>query len=288
MYEKTNISDKSVLVTGCSSGIGQASALHLAHQGTIVFAGVRKESDAAALRDLGLPNLIPLCPLDLSQPQHISAALETVRTELSLRGMDGLYAVVNNAGAGAISPLELLDLDAFHSDLQARILGPLGLLQAFLPQIRRSGGRIIWVVTPGLLPTPFVASIHACDFAVQCLARTLNIELKRWNIPSIMVRCGGIKTAAPAKTNALLEEAAKKWPQERFELYAGALKKEMGNLVQFDTKRTGAEEVARVIEKALRDPKPKSRYRVGYMSGAAAFLELLPQNLADALLGMRY
>jgi len=132
-----------------------------------------------------------------------------------------------------------------------------------------------------------VASIHAPDFAVNCLARTLQIELLPWRIPNILVRCGGIKTAAHDKTAQELEAAFKQWPRERFELYAAALKRERGELTAFDEKRTEPEAVARVVFKALSDRKPKRRYRVGHMAGAAAFLELLPQTVVDFVMENR-
>ena len=74
-----------VLVTGCSSGIGRATALHLARRGLVVFATVRKESDVENLRALNQPNLVPVCPLDLSRPEHIPAVVETIRQELVAR-----------------------------------------------------------------------------------------------------------------------------------------------------------------------------------------------------------
>jgi NAD(P)-dependent dehydrogenase (short-subunit alcohol dehydrogenase family) len=130
-----------------------------------------------------------------------------------------------------------------------------------------------------------VTSIHACDFAVNCLARTLDIELQPWHIPSIQVRCGGIKTArglqTPAEAGPILRHA-------RAGLYRAALVKWFADMVEFDRKRTEPEQVARVILAALSAPKPKRRYSVGYMSGAAAFLEVLPQGLVDTILKARF
>lgn len=278
---------EAVLVTGCSSGIGRAVALHLAGRGFVVFASVRKEADAESLRALKQANLVPVCPLDLSRPEHISAAAETIRQELEARSLAGLYAIVNNAGGGSIAPLELMDLDAFRTEVETRLIGPLGLLQALLPLIRTAHGRVVWIATPALMPIPFVASIHACDFAANCIARTLEIELKPWGIPNILVRCGGIQTAAPDKSARELAAAFNHWPPERVALYAGALEKEQAELAEFDEKRTEPEAVAAVVYKALRAKKPRRRYRIGYMAGAAAFLEMLPQTLVDAIMAAR-
>ncbi len=276
-----------VLVTGCSSGIGRAVALHLAAQGFTVFAAVRKAHDADALRQLGDPNLIPVCPLDLTHLTDIPPIVDFVSQEMQRRGKDGLYAIVNNAGGGSIAPIELMEIDKFRTEAETRLIGPVALLQAFLPLIRRAHGRLVWIVTPGLMPLPYLSSIHAYDFAVNCLARTVQLELAPWDIPSIQIRCGGIQTAAPAKTARELEESFKNWPKERFELYAASLEKELAEQAKFDKKRTDPREVAKVVQKALCASHPKRRYQIGYMAGVAALAEALPQSLLDWAMSRR-
>lgn len=276
-----------VLVTGCSSGIGRAVATYLARQGFTVFATVRRPEDAAALSALGHANLIPFAPLDLAQRRGIPALSRFVEAELARRGLTGLYALVNNAGGGSIAPLELMDLDKFDLELQARLSGPLALLQAFLPLIRRANGRVVWIVTPAIIPTPYVASIHACDFAANCLARTLNLELRPWNIPNIMVRCGGIDTPAPARNDRELQESLNTWSPEQRGLYFTALQNLKREFAAFDARRTPPEAVARVVCQALTARRPRLRYQVGYLSHLAALLEALPQSLADNLLALR-
>ncbi len=96
----SSFSNRSVLITGCSSGIGRATALYLAKNGFTVFASVRKVTDSEDLCQLQEPNLIPLCPLDLSRPGDISPVLETIHAELKRWGQAGLYALINNAGGG--------------------------------------------------------------------------------------------------------------------------------------------------------------------------------------------
>ncbi len=278
---------RAVLVTGCSSGIGRAAAVHLARRGFTVFATVRKETSADSLRQAGLPGLIPVCPLDLSDPEQLRQAAQTVQAELDRRGISGLYALINNAGAGAVAPIELMDLAAFRADLLARLAGPVGLLQAFLPRLRQARGRVLWITTPALMPIPYVASIHACDFAVNCLARTLELELKPWGIPSIMIRCGGIKTAASERTARQMAEDMRGWPADRSALYADALKKEQAALGKFDEQRSEPEEVSHVIYQALTARRPRRRYSVGHLSRLAAVLELFPQPLVDRIMAMR-
>ncbi len=279
---------KAVFISGCSSGIGRATAIHLAHSGFTVFATVRKESDAENLRSLKEPNLVPVCPLDLTRRDQITQAAVQVEHELQQRGLTGLYALINNAGGSSVGPVELMDLDRFGQELQARLLGSVALTQAFLPLIRQAHGRLVWIVTPAIMPTPYVAGIHACDFAVNCLARTLEIELQPWNIPNVMIRCGGIKTRSGLNTLSDLEAGLRQSPPDRIRLYEDRLRSWGEDMAAFDSHRAAPEEVAKVVYKALVARNPRRRYGVGYLSGAAAFLEALPQPLCDAILKARF
>lgn len=279
---------RSVLVTGGSSGIGHETALALAGRGFTVFATVRKESDAEALRRLGLAGLVPVCPVDLSDLGQVGRAVEFVSGEIGRRGGQGLWAVVNNAGGGGPAPVELLDLRRYETELKARLLGPVALVQGLLPLLRRAGGRIVWVMTPALIPTPYVATIHACDFAANCLARTLDIELKPWRIPNVMVRCGGIKTPAGMRTVGDVEALLKTGPTDRVALYEEALRRWAKDMAAFDAKRTDASAVAAAVVRAVEARRPKRRYSVGHMARAAAFLESLPQPIADRILKSRF
>jgi NAD(P)-dependent dehydrogenase (short-subunit alcohol dehydrogenase family) len=275
-----------VLITGCSSGIGRATAVRLARQGFTVFATVRKEVDADDLRRLHEPNLIPICPLDLTKLDQIPSVVETVHGELERQGQPGLYALINNAGGGSVAPIELLDLDKFRIELQARVVGSVALVQAFLPLLRQAHGRLIWIVTPATIPTPYVTSIHACDFAVNCIARTLELEVK--DVPNIMIRCGGIKTPAGLHTMTDVETCLQDAPRDRAAPYDRALRAWRQDMAAFDAKRTEVEAVAEIILKALCVPKPKRRYAIGHMAGSAAVLESLPQPLADWILRKRF
>ena len=282
------VGGRGVLITGCSSGIGRETAIKLGEHGFTVFATVRKEADAEDLRNLKIPNLVPVCPVDLTNLDHIANAAKVVADELDRRGKKGLYALINNAGGGSPAPVELMELDQFQRELQTRILGSVAMVQAFLPLIRQAGGRIIWVMTPALIPTPYVASIHACDFALNCIARTLDIELKPWRIPNIMIRCGGIRTPAGLRTTSDAEAILQKGPPERVALYEKALRKWGKDMAEFDEKRTEPEKVAEMVFKALIAEDPKRRYSIGHMARAAVFLELVPQSVADWILKMRF
>ncbi|MBN1439068.1 MAG: SDR family NAD(P)-dependent oxidoreductase [Anaerolineales bacterium] len=275
---------ESVLITGCSSGIGLATAIHLAARGFHVLAAVRKETDAERLRSFRLAGLEPLCPLDLSDPDQIASAAAAVRESLARKGRDRLYAIVNNAGGGFIAPVELLDLARFRTELEARLVGPVALLQHLLPLVRRArGGRILWIATPGLIAVPYVSSIHAGEFAMTCIAQSLHLELSPWGIANILIACGGIRTAAPARTRAELERDLRVWPREKSDLYVQSLEKLQKQFERFDRRRTEPERVARTVYAALQAEKPKRKYLADSQAGMMNLLGILPQSIVDAV-----
>jgi NAD(P)-dependent dehydrogenase (short-subunit alcohol dehydrogenase family) len=220
------VDGRGVLITGCSSGIGREIAVKLAKHGFTVFATVRQEADAENLRNLNIPNLKPICPVDLTNLGHVTNAAKMVAAELNRGGKEGL--------------------------------------------------------------SPYVTSIHACDFAINCIARTLDIELKSWRIPNIMIRCGGIKTPAGFRTTADVAAIFQKEPRERVALYEKVLRKWAEDMAEFDQKRTEPEKVAETVLKALSAKRPKRQYSIGHMAKAAGFLEALPQSVADWILKMRF
>lgn len=280
-------SEKTILVTGASSGIGRAIALHLAEQGYTVLSTVRKEADKENLNRAEIKNLKPLSPLDLTIPEQIRAMAGLVKAQIVNKEVPPLYGIVNAAGGGQVAPVELMNISGFRDELEKRLVGPVSLLQELLPLLRQTKGRILWVSTPGLFPVPYVADIHAPDFAVNYLARTLNLELKPDGIKNILIRCGGIDTTSPQKSDKVLTQMLNRWPEERLDIYKQRLTKLQNGLKAFDKKRTPPEKVAELVSKVMKVRNPKTRYQVGYMAGMGAFLEKLPQSWADLIMRKR-
>jgi len=280
-------SSKSVIVTGASSGIGNTAAVYLAKQGYTVLASVRKDSDAQALNNLGLNNLKPMCPLDLTKPDQILAATNLIKEQVRTNQIPSLYSIINIAGGGSISPIELMSISDFREELEKRIVAPVMLLQELFPLLRETKGRIIWIATPALFPVPYVADIHAADFAVNYLARTLNLELLPDGIKNILIRCGGIKTPSVQRSEKELTERLKNLSNEKANIYKERLQKVQKELIKFDSKRTESIEVAELIAKVLAVKNPKTRYQIGYMSKLGAFLEKLPQSWVDSIMERR-
>ena len=132
-----------VVVTGTSTGIGAATALHLADNGFHVLAGVRSEADGDALRAQVPERLTPLI-IEVTDQAAISAA--AVAAAVGQRGLAGL---VNNAGIAKPAPIEFQPMADFRTQLEVNLFGPVAMIQAFLPLIRRGGGRIVNVGSIG-------------------------------------------------------------------------------------------------------------------------------------------
>jgi NAD(P)-dependent dehydrogenase (short-subunit alcohol dehydrogenase family) len=275
-----------IFVTGASSGIGKEVALHLARRGFLALATVRRAEAEEELASLGQNRLIPL-RLDLNGDADFPGLASRVEAECAKAGLPGLAALVNNAGGSLVGPIELIEVKRFKAELEARILGPIALLQALLPSIRRAKGRLLWIATPALLPTPYVTGIHACDFAVNCLARSLALELRPWGTAVSLIRCGGIATRAGRGTIAEIEASLREAPPEKRVLYEAGLRSWGASMAGFDARRSPVSLVAQTVEKALLARRPRPRYQVGYFSGLGAFLELLPQGAVDAILRAR-
>src|SRR3954467_13438841 len=167
-------SDGAVLITGASTGIGEATALQLQKAGFRVFAGVRKPEDGDRLRAAGVT---VLQPLDVTKQEDIDAAVQTV--EQALNGA-ALRGIVNNAGIGIGGTLEALDLDGFRRTLEVNTTSQLAVTRAFLPLLRKSKGRVVNMSSiGGRVSHPFAGPYIASKFALEGVTDVLRCELLR-------------------------------------------------------------------------------------------------------------
>ena len=133
-----------VLVTGASTGIGNHAARFLAqnHPNVLVWAGVRKEADAEAIQNEGLPNLRPLM-IDVADEESVDAAVAEIEKELKTQGP--LIGLVNNAGISSNAPLEFLPMSKLRQLLEVNVVGPTYLTQRLIRLLRQSHGRVVQV-----------------------------------------------------------------------------------------------------------------------------------------------
>jgi NAD(P)-dependent dehydrogenase (short-subunit alcohol dehydrogenase family) len=268
-----------VLVTGASTGIGEAIALRLDRAGFRVFAGVRKEEDAQALRSKS-SRLDVLCPLDVTDAAHIEAA----RQHVEAAGVP-LSGIVNNAGVALGGALEAIDLEIVRRQLEINSVAPIAVAQAFIPLLRRSRGRIVNISSiGGLFAQPFIGPYVASKFALEGISDVMRRELIEWGIDVIAIQPGTIATPIWDKGTVELETQLAAMTPEQRELYGHRLAT-MPKLIERTAKMgIKPDRVAGVVEKALTAERPRTRYRVGDAHVLLALKRVLPARVLDRLL----
>lgn len=272
---------KSVLVTGASTGIGRATALRLDERGWRVFAGVRREEDAASLREAGSERLEPLI-LDVTDAAQICAAAERIGDAVGEAGLDGL---VNNAGIAVPGPLETLPVDDFRRQLEVNLIAHLAVTQAMLPAVRRARGRIVFIASiGGRMAFPMFGAYNVSKFGLEAIGDVFRQELRHWGIRVAVIEPGSIATPIWERGEAEVDAIGARAREGHAELYGEAVDayREVG-------RRTGArgippERVAKTIERALTARRPRTRYLVGADArGQALAKRLLPDRAVDWL-----
>lgn len=272
-----------VVITGASTGIGEATARHLAAADWRVFAGVRKAADGERLVASCPGDLRPL-PLDVTVEADIEAAVSAVARQLDGCGS---VALVNNAGIVVAGPLEFIPLDEVRKQFEVNVFGLLAVTQAFLPLIRQHSGRVVHVGSAsGRLATPITGPYCASKFALEALADAMRLELLPWSIPVVLVEPGPITTPIWEKSTAAAEALRARMVPAAEERY-GEL---FDRIRKFTEEKVGrgvpAEDVAEVVAEALCRPRPRARYVVGPAGKINVFVgRFVPDGLRDRLIG---
>jgi len=274
--------ENTVVITGASTGIGEACALHLDALGFRVFAGVRKQADGEALKGRASARLAPVS-LDVTDERSIAAAVETVARSA---GDTGLAGLVNNAGIAVAGMLEFMPLAALRNQLEVNVLGPIAVTQAFLPLLRKARGRVVNIGSnSGLLSTPFLGAYCASKFALEALTDALRGELRPWGIQVSIVEPGNIQTPIWEKSSAAAKQLLDGLPQQAHELYGAAIEAVGKTAEKSAASAIPAAAVARAVTHALTAKRPKTRYRVGTDATVQALLaRYVPDRMRDALI----
>ena len=269
------------MITGASSGIGAACALHLDKLGFMVFAGVRRQADAEALRAKASPRLTPIA-LDVADTLSISTAASAVAGAVGDAGLDGL---VNNAGIVVPGPVEFLPLPDLRRQLEINVVGQVAVTQAFLPLIRAAHGRIVNMGSiSGRLATPFSSAYGASKFALEALTDALRLELAPWGISVSIIEPGAVATPIWEKGAKTAEAMLASAPPEALALYGEAIEAFRKTSAYSAKNAADPMDVARVVEHALTAARPKTRYVVGRRAKIGAAMALLvPDRVRDSL-----
>jgi NAD(P)-dependent dehydrogenase (short-subunit alcohol dehydrogenase family) len=268
-----------VLITGASTGIGEACALHLDKLGFRVFAGVRKAADADALRQKASPRLTPVM-IDVTDATSIASAAETVGQAVGEFGLSGL---VNNAGIAVVAPMEFVLLDDLRRQLEVNTIGQVAVTQAFLPLLRRAKGRIVNISSQGgRFVFPLFGPYSMSKFALEAFSDALRRELRGWGMHVAVVEAGSIATPIWSKGIATAGSIRDKLPAQAEPLYGRMMDTLRAGALLMGARGIPPETVARAVAHALTSRFPRTRYLVGLDAQAITRLAwLLPDRVMD-------
>jgi NAD(P)-dependent dehydrogenase (short-subunit alcohol dehydrogenase family) len=272
------VSNRAVLVTGASSGIGAGAVSALAQRGFIVYAGVRNSADAARAK-ASHPNVRPLL-LDVTSAEAIEAAAQTVRADNAR-----LVALVNNAGVAFGGPLETLPLEELRTQLEVNVIGAIAVTQAFLPLLREAAGRIVFIGSiAGRIAMPYLAPYCASKSALRALTDALRLELAPWQIGVSLIEPGSVATPIWSKGLAMRDKLLAQLPASAPDYYRTAIEAVMRALAGEERSGMPVARVAESVVRALTARRPKAHYIIGAPARMGAMLALLPSSLHDRFL----
>jgi NAD(P)-dependent dehydrogenase (short-subunit alcohol dehydrogenase family) len=256
---------KTLLLTGSSSGIGRATAIHFAERGWNVLATMR--TPAKAHESLKRPN-VHLLPLDVTDPDSIRAA---VAEAVSRHG--GIDVLVNNAGYGLVGPFEATTPEQVSRQFATNVFGLMDVTREVIPHLReRRSGLVVNVASMGgRITFPLYSVYHATKWAVEGFSEALNYELAEHGVRVKIVEPGPIRTDFYDRSMDLVAK-------EGLTAYDAFVAKAMPNMQKAGETAPGPEAVARVIWKAATDGSSRIRYQAN-SAPILALRRLLPDRL---------
>lgn len=268
---------KSILITGASTGIGKACALHLDKLGFMVFAGVRKAEDGDTLQKKASETLQPVI-LDVTKTDTIQAAIELISHESD----SPLFGLVNNAGIGISGVLEVTPETELRKLLDVNVIGLHAVTRACLPLLRKTAGRIINIgSSASFMAGPGASSYSASKFAVRAMSDSLRLELQPFGMCVSLVAPGAIESDIWEKAKMYKDELRQSVTPELREAYNFFIT--AGDNMVDVIQPIPALEVAKAVAHGLTSKKPKFVYLVGNDAKKAYTLSRLPKRLLNWL-----
>ncbi|GGK74815.1 SDR family NAD(P)-dependent oxidoreductase [Mangrovihabitans endophyticus] len=269
-----------ILITGCSTGVGNAVAWRFLRAGFPVYATAR---DVAALRDLAAAGAVTLT-LDVADEADRVAAVKRVEADHGAVGI-----LVNNAAYGIQGAIEVAPLDRVRQMFETNVFGQARLSQLVLPAMRERGaGRIVNLsAMGGKFSLPGAGYLHASKYAVEAVSDALRREVRGFGITVVVVEPGPIHTAFPGKINATLPPpAGGVYDDFHRSVEQRVAKAYADKAVSF---AQSADQVARVVERAALTRRPRARYASGVMArGLMLVARLCPDAVVDLIMRTQF
>jgi NAD(P)-dependent dehydrogenase (short-subunit alcohol dehydrogenase family) len=270
------------LITGASTGIGQATALRLAKAGWTVLAGVRRKEDGERLAGEDRSGRIEPLLLDVTDLEQIRLAAARVSELGGGESSPGrLDALVNNAGIGFGGPLELISPVDLRTQFDVNVLGQVAVTQALLPALRAAHGRLLFISSVGgRVAMAFTAPYAASKYALEAIGDALRVELRTSNVQVALIEPGSVATPIWEKTREVEEKLT---IPETLQAEYGHVPAAMKKTIESTASRgVPPEQVAATIEGALSAKRMKARYVIGRDARAMiAMRRLLPDHVFD-------
>ena len=263
------MASKAVLITGCSTGIGRATAEHLASKGHTVYATARRLEAVTDLEAKGCRTLA----LDVTSEESMQAAVRTIEEAEGAVG-----ALVNNAGYSQSGAVETIPLESIRAQFETNVFGLIRMCQLVLPKMREQReGRIVNISSMGgRLSFPGGGIYHATKYAVEAISDVLRWEVQGFGVDVVLIEPGLIKTHFADTAVGTVSDAEGDGVYGKFNSAVGAMTAGAyeGPLARLGG---GPETVARAIEKAIVKRRPRTRYLVT----ASARLALAQRRLVS-------
>ncbi|WP_426506788.1 SDR family NAD(P)-dependent oxidoreductase [Dactylosporangium sp. McL0621] len=267
------MTEKLVVVTGASTGLGAAVARRLAGPGYHVLAGVRRDRDADAIRSAGVEPVI----LDITEPGHVAALAARVGGDPR-----ALHAVVNNAGIQVNGPVEALPMEQWRWVFEVNLFGHVAVTQALLPALLRSRGRVVNISSiGGRFALPTYGAYAGAKFALEAVSDSLRREVAPLGVQVVVVEPGGVRTEMAGRGVATANRLAAQMTPEQEERYGGLVRAINTMMAEGTASGLTADAAARTVAKAVTTRRPRTRYTIGR---DAAVLVRLARVLSDRAL----
>ena len=281
MRGKIIVTEGAVVITGASTGIGKAIALALDNLGFDVFAGVRKEEDGQKLTAEASDRLTRIM-LDVTNQEAIEEAVQVVETAVSGKGIVGL---INNAGVGSGGPMEFVSVDDMRWVFDVNVFGVVAVTQAFMPQLRKTAGRIINISSiAGHSAIPFMGPYAASKHALEAFSDAMRVEISPWGMHLSLIKPGAVATPIWEKTLETASQLLAELPPEAIAYYGDALTFMREFIINAESDSIPADAVADLAIHALTAAKPKTRYLIGKDAKLQSRVEKLPDRLRDRII----
>jgi NAD(P)-dependent dehydrogenase (short-subunit alcohol dehydrogenase family) len=263
-----------LVVTGASTGIGAATARELARRGFHVLAGVRRGTDADALR---ATNLEPVM-LDITNEAEIAALAKRIADDLERRP---LRALVNNAAIEINTPVEVLPLSEWRRQFDVNLFGQVAMIQALLPALIESRGTVVNITSVGgKVAMPGYGPYASTKFALEAVSDALRRELKPFGMKVIVVEPGAVTTEMSARVRVNAERITSGMTTEQRGRYGALMHAMVSQAESYIGKAVPAEEAGRIIADAITSKRPRTRYTIGRGAQVSAAVQALVTSAA--------